>query len=244
MEFKTALKVRAALCRRSFLLGSGAVLLDPPLPERRRFLIPVIGDSVAEDLWFGLREKTTSRCVFIQKGKPSTGLTQPWFFDWPAKAQELAREPWGAAIVLMGLNDNLPIKLDNRRYAQVGDPVWRATYAERAVNVMRPFLDQGVPVIWIGPPCVRARSMDKGMFIIHQILAQQVPAAGGIFISGRDLTVGPNEEYVGAIKDEHGRIVQLRVSDGVHFTNEGNRYLATQVLREIRGNLAVAPIFS
>jgi hypothetical protein len=255
MRLKNEPSVRRAqsqdlLSRRSFLLGTGAVvleaplpLIDPPLPERRRFLIPVMGDSVAEDLWFGLREAPPPRCLFIQKGKPSTGLTQPSFFDWPAKAQELAQENWGAVIVLMGLNDNLPIRLD-KKWTQVGEPTWRATYAERALNVMRPFLDQSVPVIWIGPPCVKSKTMDKGMFIIHQILAEQVPAAGGIFISGRELTLGPDQEYIAGIKDQAGRFRQLRVSDGVHFTSDGNRFLAARVLEVLRATPAVAPIFS
>ncbi len=234
--------------RRTFLFGTAAVAFEPfepPLPQRRRLRVAVIGDSVAEDLWFGLREATpgTARYVFIQNGKPSTGLTQPEFFDWPSRARQLAQENWGATLMLLGLNDNLPIRIE-KKWLEVGTPGWRAAYAQRACDVTRAFTDRGVPLVWIGPPCVRPKSMDRGMLIIHEVLAEEVPAAGGIFLSSRDLTACPNREFIASIENASGKTIQLRRSDGVHFSNDGNRYLAAMILGALRTDPRTARIFS
>jgi uncharacterized protein len=242
----------SAIDRRSFLFGTVAAIFEPPflpepppLPERRRIRVAVLGDSVAEDLFFGLREITpkTAHYIFIQHGKASTGLTQPSFFDWPAKARSLAEENWGAAIVLLGLNDNLPIKLD-QKWAESGTPQWRNIYGARAVDMMRSFVERGIPLVWIGPPCVRSQKMDRGMLAIHEVLAANVPPAGGIFLSSRDFTIGPDREFSASLAASDGRLVQMRHSDGVHFTGAGNRYLAEHVIRALRAEPKTAPIFS
>jgi uncharacterized protein len=237
------------LSRRAFLFGTAAVALEPPfeppLPQRRRLRVAVIGDSVAQDLWFGLAEATPKNAhyVFIQNGKPSTGLTQPSFFDWPSKARELAQENWGAVLMLLGLNDNLPIKMENK-WIEVGEPGWRAAYASRACDVTRAFTGRRIPLAWIGPPCVRPKSMDRGMLLIHEVLAEQVPEAGGVFISSRELTAGPDREFLASAPNASGKTVQLRRSDGVHFSNDGNRYLAAGVLGALRCDIRTARIFS
>jgi uncharacterized protein len=235
----------AVFDRRTFLFGSAAAILDPPLPQRRRVRVAVIGDSVAEDLWFGLSEvrPKSAHYIFVQHGKASTGLTQPSLFDWPAKARELAQESWGAALILLGLNDNLPIKVE-KKWMEAGTPAWRKVYGERAVDLMRSFTSNNIPLVWIGPPCVRAKGMDRGMLAIHDVLAERVPAAGGIFISSRDFTVGPDREYASSLEGGNGKSILLRHSDGVHFTSAGNRYLAENVLKALRADPKTASIFS
>ncbi|HZV21523.1 MAG TPA: DUF459 domain-containing protein, partial [Hyphomicrobiales bacterium] len=167
----------------------------------------------------------------------------PSFFDWPAKARELAEDDWGAAVVLLGLNDNLPIKLDNK-WTKVGEPTWRKIYGDRADTVTRAFTGHGIPLLWVGPPAVRSKKMDEGMRIIHEVLAQRVPAAGGIFLSIREMTLGPGDTYTDWIEGTNGKLVHLRHSDGMHFSESGDRYLARYVLNALRAHPKTAPLFS
>ena len=145
--------------------------------------------------------------------------------------------------MLLGLNDNLPIKID-QKWLESGTSRWRKIYGERAVDMMRSFVERDIPLIWVGPPCVRSAKMDRGMLAIHEVLAANVPAAGGIFLSSRDFTVGPDHEFSGALAASDGRVVQMRHSDGVHFTVAGNRYLAEHVLRALRAEPKTSLIFS
>jgi uncharacterized protein len=235
-----------ALDRRSFLAGGAAILLDPPIPSRQRIRVAVFGDSASDGLWYALREETpkTARYSFMRRSKSSSGLTQPSFYDWPAKAKEMAAaEDWGAAIVLLGLNDNLPIKLDTK-WKNVGEPGWRQAYGDRAEIVTRAFTDRKVPLLWIGPPAVKPHKMDGGMAIIQQVLSERVPSAGGIFLSIREMTLGPDHSYTDWIDLGQGKIIHLRHSDGMHFSESGDRYLAKFVLKALRANPKTAPLFS
>jgi uncharacterized protein len=245
MRLKTKLKGGMLMDRRAFVTGSAAIVLDPPIPSRLRIRVAVFGDSASDGLWSALRDETPkgARYSFLRRGKVSSGLTQPSFFDWPARANELAVEEWGAGVVLLGLNDNLPIKVGTK-WLKVGQDGWRQTYGERAAAVTHSFTQRKIPLVWVGPPSVRARKMDEGMHIIHDVLAGSVPAAGGVFLPIRELTLGPGEVYTDWIDAGHGKIIHLRHSDGMHFSESGDRFLARYVLNSLRSHPMTAPVFS
>ncbi len=67
---------------------------------------------------------------------PSTGLVRDDYFDWPAAAAKIAAEHPDTVIMLIGGNDNQPIKLPSGTHSAPASAAWDAEYARRAGLVM------------------------------------------------------------------------------------------------------------
>ena len=98
--------------------------------------IAVIGDSLAQDLWFGLNSLYGSKDKrkFLKHTKPSSGLVKRSFYNWNAQVDRIAQGNLQIAIVMIGGNDRQPFG-GKRRFSKA----WLAAYRAR--------VDQFAPVV-------------------------------------------------------------------------------------------------
>ncbi len=229
-----------SITRRALLAGAIDLAI---LPQPRRSNVVVFGDSVSDGLWYGLRDTSakSKRLNFVRRGKSSTGFAVPSFFDWPEQAKDIAAQGFSAGIMLLGLNDHLPVKR-GKAWVKFGTADWRDIYGERATRVTRCFSLADVPLCWVGPPAVRPKTMDSAMLAIHNVLADVVPKAGGVYIPLRNFTLSGNSAYSDFMQVSETKKVRVRDEDGVHFSNAGYVLIAQYVLETARKHGSLAQV--
>lgn len=172
-----------------------------------------------------------------------TGLARLDLFDWHAQLQAGVAQKPVAAVLMMGANDNQPMKTADGTVVQQGTPAWSAEYGRRVGRAIEILQTGGVrTVIWLSLPDVRDKTLQKDVTEINRIVRQQTQAhPGATFVDTVPLfspTPGTFSAYV--IK-KGGMPLQVRASDGVHLNPDGADMLAARIRQELAGPLGLKP---
>lgn len=227
---------------------------SPPPPASEAIRVPttanrlrvvIVGDSLAAGLGvFAERVFDVALVNVSRQGRISTGLARPDYFNWPTamKRIEAAFHP-DLVIVMLGENDNQTLQSsDGKLETPIGTGPWPAAYEERAERFARLATAEGARLVWVGLP---VQSRHERWPLIHrqndiyERVAGAVPNAAyfdtwGSF-SGRD------GGYTAYLRRENGSVVQIRESDGLHFTSEGYTILARQVAALATDHFLLSP---
>jgi hypothetical protein len=155
--------------------------------------------------------------------KSATGLARPDRHDWMSKAAAAAKQhDPDFVVVLIGSNDGqdlapVPAKGRRQRAVHWGTADWPAAYRERVLALLRALGAPGRPVLWLGLPPMRSRSLEGKLAVIRR---EQRAAV---------LSMGEGHQYVGLfglvreLKDSTPAKAQrhLFTADGVHFSLRG-----------------------
>lgn len=241
--------------------------------------IAVVGDSMADWLGYGLDE--------IYTDQPDTGVTRyiraaaglirydakNETLDWPAVIKDqLANEKPSAIIVMLGLNDRLPIRdgvapakgaeakpatpaetaaqpaeaqhpVPGRSYDFHTD-LWAELYVKRIDAMIAALKAKGVPVLWVGLPALRGPKSTSDMAYLDELYRERAERAGIYYVDIWDGFTDDQGRYAVDGPDFEGQIRRLRAADGVHFTKAGAVKLASYVDQELRRVLSnhAAPV--
>jgi hypothetical protein len=222
-------------------IAAGASISATELPAMSGERILFAGDSLMQGVAPHIRRSLCSgggaHCVDLSK--PSSGLSQRWFHDWPRTiAQTLERERFTVLIVFLGANDPWDM-IDGARRIAFHSDVWRETYAERVRDIMRTARSSGTSVYWVGLPSMRVPRLHEGTFVQNRIFASVVQEEGGVFIPTRELLGDGADGFNRFLRLAGGREVAVRAEDGVHFTLTGQKLIADAVLASLRTGAAV-----
>ncbi|MFT7625939.1 MAG: hypothetical protein ACI9WU_005131 [Myxococcota bacterium] len=91
--------------------------------------------------------------TFVNRGKSSSGLARPDFYDWHAKATELGeKEKPDMWLVSMGTNDYQAVRVGKRKWLRPPTEAWRKAYAEKVRTLLEILSgpDRKRPVVYIG----------------------------------------------------------------------------------------------
>ncbi len=126
---------------------------------RRPLTLLSIGDSIGEDLGYGLGDvfSTDSAVRVVQEGVEDTGLSRADYYNWPATLEvELQRYHPKIVVVMMGANDAQAFYDGNNTWLSFGrpssDPSWWRAYTARVALIMDEATDAGAHVMWVGLP--------------------------------------------------------------------------------------------
>jgi hypothetical protein len=206
-------------------------LFAPRLPKRQIKSLAVVGDSLSIGLASELEKNLGAKpgLAFTSLGKVSSGLARPDFFDWDRHLDTLARRYRPEAVVVMlGTNDNKPLKFADGSQIAYASPEWDKAYAarvRRVVEIVRSH-NPSAMVFWMGAPVMADGDLSHDLRhingLIRKTLADQgecyyvdtwplfSDASGGFAFSKPDLAGG----------------AALRARDGVHLTTAGAQTLA------------------
>jgi uncharacterized protein len=228
------------------LAGVPALALWPRRARAEAPRILMIGSSTMAGgfgLYLGQDLEREHGCVIDRRGKPSTGLARPDFYDW-VEAGAAARKEFRPDVVLclFGGNDGQGLYMGRRaaeEWIRWGEPGWIPEYRRR-VNA---FADAVAPsserLVWIGMQQVRA-----------QQLRERVQIMNGVFET--EMALRPNARYVdtwAALSDDGkysdhmtvaGKRSRVRIGDGVHVTPSGAHVLADFVRPHVIAVLGLA----
>jgi len=202
------------------------------------FYIAVIGDSLAIMAARGLTDAYADKPQFAitSLARDSSGLTRDDYYDWPKAARDfLATKPKvDVAVVMLGLNDLQPLKTGGETLEPLSDK-WKAAYAQRVQNLVAPFHDAHIPVLWVGLPPMRDDKLNAQVVALNEILRDNAEQAGGKYVDVWDAFADENGQYAAFGPDVEGQKAKLRSDpNGIYFTKAGQRKLASFLEPEIK----------
>jgi hypothetical protein len=231
-------------------LGSGLRYVPPPPPPPPPAIGPPaiasptashpltllsIGDSIGEDLGFGLGDVFSTDPVMrvVQKGVESTGLARTDYYNWPATLEvDLARYHPEIVVVMLGANDAQALH-EGSGYVPFGTTAWWEDYTARVGLVMQEATAVGAHVMWVGLPPMGPGSTVPAGFPqeLNKIFSSQARSHPGVayFSSWAVLSssTGGFTQYLNV----NGTLEQIRYSDGVHLAPFGYDLLARDLVR-------------
>jgi lysophospholipase L1-like esterase len=194
-------------------------------PKHVRLL--ATGDSMIQIIDSFLEQRLAPRRAHVRSDAHiSSGLSKPFFFDWPhhARAQTASYRP-DVTIMFIGANDGFPF----------GDTpccgrAWRHRYAHIARGMMRTYERTGV-VYWCLLPAPRDGNFRRVFVAVNRALhiAQRHTDARLLDLPK---TFTPGYRFRQTIT-WHGRTVSVRQDDGVHLNTTGASIAATLMIRRM-----------
>ncbi len=214
-----------------------------PFPQTERYQVRVIGDNLASGLAAGLEE------AFKQDGSVQISGVTRWSFGLARGEQGevfaevdrmLAGGPVHIVILMMGVNDRIPIRTADGRRLQPGTPEWAEAYGKEAEKLIKKLKAANVAVYWVGLPIMSHPNLSETVAMMNDAVRQAAYLNGVKYIetwSGFTDQLGHYSAYGPALT---GQTKKLRESDGITFTALGNRKLANYVEIILRRDLTQA----
>lgn len=192
------------------------------------------GDSLAGSFGPALG-KTASETGIVDATidyKVSSGLEDQGVRDWFQHSQEaMASLNPDAVVFIIGTND---ASMANT-YDSNGDgvPDWQVNYREKIDRMMETLVggSRHRTVFWLGPPTLGDSSLDKGAALLGPVMREEAAkyAPDVVYVDTYHLFSGPDGGYSRSLPDAQGNSVEMRISDGIHFTVDGAQYLSDAV---------------
>ena len=198
--------------------------------------VSVFGDSLAVDLARALEQiyAEDPNLVILNHGVGSSGLVRNDFYDWQAALGDaIALNSFDVAIIIIGINDRQPIATEDGSLEPLSDP-WRAAYQSRALDLLNQLGAAGKPAIWVGLPPMEANTYSTAMSQISSLHRLASFAGGAEFVDIFERFTDEGGAYTSFGPDINGRDVQVRKSDGIHFSSAGAEKLAFYVNQSLK----------
>jgi len=254
----------ARLGRRGWMTGlaglAGAAMLWPGQARADRYgpqggtRVLVLGDSMIAG-GFGLylaRALGEQRGYDVtRRGKSSSGLARPDFFDWIAEAKRLVGDtPFDATVVMFGGNDVQGLWMGKGEWVRWEDEGWSEEYARRVNALADVVAPNAQRLFWIGMPVMRPSKFHARVQRVNTIYrAEMAIRPNATFIDIWSVLANEDGEYADHIyvdppaTDEDGepkkrKKVLVRAGDGIHLTVAGAHYLTAHVEQVVHAELS------
>ncbi|HWS45513.1 MAG TPA: DUF459 domain-containing protein [Acidimicrobiia bacterium] len=214
----------------------GASNAPPPraLSHAQPLRLWIGGDSLAGSFGpaLGDRVGATGIVQTVVDYKVSSGLWSNDILDWYGRAtDQMASVDPEAVVFIIGTNDT-PV-VNNYDGNHDGVPDWQPEYRAK-VDRMMDLLVGGAKhrtVFWLGAPTLGAPNLDQGAVAVDQVMREEAAkrAPDVVYVDTYKLFSAKGGGYSRTILDETGRPIEVRIGDGVHFTQDGAAYLARAV---------------
>jgi len=207
-----------------------------PIPLGTGDRILLVGDSLMQGLAPHLitNLKRKYKVESMDLSKHSTGLTYPAFFDWPATVEDAFElEDYSVVIVFLGANDPWDMTIHGR-YIRFGSEPWAAVYRERVARIINTAAAHRARLVWLGvPPLGREDLIGKAPTLnaIYAEEAAKMPLFARFVATDPTLTADGSSFTKFLELPERGSVM-VRTDDGVHFTTQGHRLLASLALTQ------------
>jgi len=212
--------------------AAAATLRTPTRSNKLR--VAVIGDSLSQGLGPSIeRWMNPSLVRVLSLGRQSTGLSREDYFNWQAGMQQIVEEfrP-DLVFVLLGSNDAQAQISRDGTAIPVGSVQWLEGYRERAADLLREATRAGTHVVWVGIPIVRERQRWDFYRRVNDIYRDTASADPlGTYVDTWTPFEGRDGGYTAFVRNDRGDLVEVRATDGVHFTPTGYASLARMAIR-------------
>jgi len=217
----------------------------PILPSKKRRIL-MVGDSMAATDFGRALQKKLNRHPSIKcyrKGKSSTGLARPDFFDWMGEgARQVRRSNPDVVIVIVGGNDGQDLidKEKKKRRIFWKGKKWAKSYKQRITDFINLLAGERRKVLWLELPAMDHRRLERKLKIIRRIQLDTVSNLGSHarYIPTRPHFYDSKDRLIRKISvPKKSRKALLRQEDGIHFSLPGSRYFANKVYKQVLDEL-------
>ena len=210
------------------------ILMHGAPAEARPVSVAVVGDSLANDLANGMEDNFAGKPVQVIKlTQFATGLVRTDYFNWNGTVRNALRHgDANIVVVVLGGNDNQPIRVDGRRL----DPLtkeWRAEYTRRVGHFMDTMRKSRGKLYWVGLPDVRSDKLGNAYRAMNAIYKREARKRGMKYVEIWGKFHAKDSAYSSFGMSLEGVKRQIRKDDGMHFTEDGRRVFADYVSKVI-----------
>jgi hypothetical protein len=208
------------------LLAAPRAALAAPVPIHIAF----VGDSMADGIWGAMfRRLGKDKCLaervrLFRHGKNGTGLSRLDAFNWIDEVGALAENP-GADLFVgsFGINDRQPIVEPDKTRIPFGGPAYDARYKALVVDLVRNAISKGGSMLVLGLPVMLDADANADATAKNKLFAAAVEEVGSTRATYAPpwTSQPPPDEYKPYLPNAKNSMVQVRASDGVHFTSVG-----------------------
>ena len=149
----------------------------------------------------------------------------------------MASDDPDAVVFIIGTNDASIVNTYDSD--DDGEPDWEVDYREKIDRMMTTFVGgaRHRTVFWLGPPTLGDDDLDRGAEMLGPVMreeAREVRTRRRVRRHVSACSTATTAATRGTLPDADRRVVQMRISDGVHFTVDGAQYLADIALEAAR----------
>ena len=207
-------------------------------PVKATFFVSVLGDSLGILAAQGLVDAFADKpeMSIADQARDLSGLTRDDYYDWPKAARDTiaAKTQIDLVVIMIGINDLQPLKDGGETLDPLSDK-WRAMYAQRVENLVTPFHDAHIPVLWVGLPPMLDDRFNSQVIALNSIDREHAEKAGAKYVDIWDAFADQSGQYAAFGPDVDGQNSKLRSGpNGIYFTKAGSRKLAHFLEADIR----------
>lgn len=227
-------------------LGSAAAAAPLQAPNEATVRIAFVGDSTGDGLWGGFASLASrDGCLKdnIELGRfarNSTGLTRPERFNWVDEMRRIGDAFRPRLFVMsLGLNDRQSV-VEHGKVTLENSPDYPAKYKERVTAVLRSAAASKAAVLWVGLAAMREAGADRDAREKNRYFRDAIAefADPGIqFVEPWKLAHAGEDKFASYGPDPKGKMIQIRSSDGEHFTSAGDSLVAAYLLPKMVATL-------
>ncbi len=220
----------------SFKLFAAAPVPEPlpkAIPAAPPARIMVAGDSFAVGVGMSLAQSLKGAGVTLDlRGKTSSGLNSPRFFDWNASlAKYLDESKPDVLVVMLGAND---------AHNGAGTKAWAENFSSKASQFIDIAAQKGVFTYWVALPPMKDPAFNAKAETANEAMRNACQASNSCaFIESIDVLGDEAGRFVRK-KTLDGKLKSLRAKDGVHLTMNGYKALSDKILDKCSGKREIS----
>lgn len=213
------------------------------LPAKIVGRIAFAGDSIVDNYWEAIARVIDARpCLksSIELGRfahNGTGLSRGDKLYWPREVRRIGETFKPDLFVLsIGLNDQQFIVDGNGQRTAWGAPNWIDKYREQILAFLTGAAASKAAVLLVGLPIVRDAKENADLQQKNKMFAEAVAAVGAPrmqYVEPWRLKPSGPDAFASYGPDRRGRTVQIRTSDGQHFTVAGEDLIGAYLYPKI-----------
>ncbi len=167
----------------------------------------------------------------------SSGLNRIDIYDWYKNSVKfLDQKKYNILIVIFGTNDAQSIKENGKTY-QFYESAWDSIYSSR-INKFLDLVHKKVDVVcWLGLPQVRKKEFSKRLQKINRLVKSQIMEYPNTKYFSLNLILADSTNSYTSFGLLNNKNVKIRMDDGIHFTNNGGRVIAEQLIQKIKNDI-------
>jgi hypothetical protein len=209
--------------------------VKPLFTPERPLRVWVAGDSLAQVPGDALERIGGPIDVVGVESRLSTGLARTDLYNWFTRIQQAPRRLHPDVVVFSFGADDAHDYMGGAHVGPFGSPSWNAEYRRRIDGVTRELNAEGIRVLWLGLPIPDGPGFRKSFPVVNTILESvaRSHAKDAAYVDTWHRLDDFHGRYAQYLR-VHGKLTQVRASDGVHYTQAGGDLVAEQVVAQLR----------
>ena len=209
--------------------------VKPLFTAARPLRVWVAGDSLAQVPGDALERVGGAIDVVGVESRLSTGLARTDLYNWFTRIQQAQRQLHPDVVVFSFGADDAHDYMGGAHVGPFGSPSWIAEYRRRIDGVTRELNAEGIRVVWLGLPIPDGPGFKKSFPVVNTILegVAHAHAKDAIYVDTWHRLDDFHGRYAQYLR-VHGKLMQVRASDGVHYTQAGGDLVAAEVVAQLR----------